>query len=291
MTGIILLFVIIIISISVFFTNEDSGKINNNILLSIRLPYSMQEEEEVKNIKESYKISSRKLTVLFTALALPILIATKYPSFLIIYLFIWIGLFFYFNNRVFMQHFNKLLSLKKKESFNTEEDECWAKGGYCNPKDKRLMVPKRMGYGYTLNTGNKKGKYLNFFTYASITALLVFLSFMFISFDTASFKLSINNSTAEISAPVYSYSFSLNEVKTIDKIDKLPKGVRTNGVGTEAYSLGNYNLNTYGKSKMYVYRDNPPYIVITLEELTVFLNGKTPEETEALYNVLKNNLK
>lgn len=109
---------------------------------------------------------------------------------------------------------------------------------------------------------------------------------MFVRFDTATFNLTINGNTAEISAPVYSYSFNISDIKSVTEIDTVPKGGRTNGVSTDKYDLGNYNLNDYGKSKMYVYNENPPFIVIELEDMYIFINGKSKDVTDKYYNML-----
>ena len=39
---------------------------------------------------------------------------------------------------------------------------------------------------------------------------------------------------------------------------------------------------------MYVYTENPPFIVIELDDNYVFINGKTKEATEEYYSLLIN---
>ena len=69
-------------------------------------------------------------------------------------------------------------------------------------------------------------------------------------------------------------------------VDTLPGGTRTNGISTGQYNLGNFTLNGYGKSKMYVYNADQPFIVISLDNLTVFYNSKNPEQTQSVYSQL-----
>lgn len=291
MISIIFLLVAIIFSITLFFTNESALKYNKNMILGVTLPYSLLDDTSVKSIINKYKKYSRLLILLFLVLFVPILIVRKYPSFSIIYLFTWIGILLLVNNRLYIKYFKELFTLKKKYTGDTDDDEYWEKGYYYNPNDTRVSVEKRIGYGRTFNMANKKAKIMTFITYASTIALILFLSIMFIIFDTSEFKLTIDGDIARISAPVYGYSFNINDVIEVKKIDTLPKGARTNGASTEKYNLGNYNLNNYGKSKMYVYNENPPFIAIKLNNLYVFLNGKTKDDTERYYNMLLERVK
>ncbi|SHJ42645.1 Uncharacterized membrane protein [Clostridium amylolyticum] len=183
------------------------------------------------------------------------------------------------------------LSIASENPIYTDDDDYWEKGYYYNPNDTRVSVEKRIGYGFTFNMANKKAKLMTFIIYGLTISLVLFLSIMFIIFDTSEFKLTIDGDTAKISAPVYGYSFNINDVKEVKKIDTLPRGPRTNGASTDRYNLGNYNLNNYGKSKMYVYNENPPFIVIKLDNMYVFLNGKTKDATERYYNMLLERIK
>ncbi|EYE87314.1 hypothetical protein Q428_13990 [Fervidicella metallireducens AeB] len=460
MESIIYLFILIIFIISLIATNQTATKPNKNILLGITLPRSFLENSCVTEIVSRYKRAYKVLIFIGVVFSIPLLIETRYPSFSIIYMLLWILLVLYFNNKIFIKYHGELYKLKKENNWFTgpphivtidtevsrikskmpvsklwfipsfivsivplfitlnkanhyettqiilslipfllilifiylykltasektvvysentdiniacnyihkrlwsicwiinatitsiasavfylnlsdkkyselvlalsgvlpslisllviiythkkinetknrlleasdklvyaDEDEYWKNGYYYNPKDNRTMVEKRIGYGFTFNMARTKGKLISYGVIGSAIILVLFLSVMFVRFDTSEFKLSIDGNMVKIDAPVYRYSFNISDIKEIKKVDKVPRGIRTNGVSTSRYNLGDYNLNNYGKSKMYIYKENPPYIVIKLENIYVFINGKTRDITEQYYNLLLNNVK
>lgn len=173
-----------------------------------------------------------------------------------------------------------------KDAVYADDDEYWIRGYYYNPSDSRTTIEKRYGYGYTYNMATTKGKVIGWGLPLLIIPLLLVLSVMFIRLDTASFSLSINGDTARISAPFYGYSFNVKDIEEVKMMDSVPKGTRTNGAATGKYSLGNFNLNEYGRSKLYVYNENPPFILIKLKDMYIFLNGKTRDKTDEYYRML-----
>ncbi|MFY9813894.1 MAG: PH domain-containing protein [Dehalococcoidales bacterium] len=105
------------------------------------------------------------------------------------------------------------------------------------------------------------------------------------------FKLSIGTDNVTIQSPFYATGFPLSGIREVKLIDTLPGGTRTNGISTGTYNLGNFTLNGYGKSKMYVYDADQPFLVIILDNLTVFYNSKNPEQTQLIYSQLLKDLK
>lgn len=184
---------------------------------------------------------------------------------------------------------NRLLEASEGVVYS-DDDEFWKRGYYYNPCDSRTMVEKRIGYGFTCNMATLKGKLFTFGILVPVGVLILFLSIQFIRMDTADFNLSINGNTAKIDAPMYDFSFNIDDIQEVKKIDMLPTGSRTNGASTQVYDLGNFNLKDYGKSKLYIYKETPPFIVIKLKDIYVFINGKTREVTGEYYKILINNM-
>jgi hypothetical protein len=108
---------------------------------------------------------------------------------------------------------------------------------------------------------------------------------MWADFGEVEMTMVSDNNTIEIQAPMYGYQFDANDIVSIDMIDDIPGGIRTNGISTNRYSLGNFDINGYGKSKLYVVW-GAPYIVIELDDLYVFINGDTEDQTQDYYNQL-----
>ena len=186
---------------------------------------------------------------------------------------------------------NKQQRLKDAQNNNVyiDDDSGWENGlmFYNNPYDERTMVEKRSGYGYTINMASKKGKTFMYGTLGFVALILVGVTgiTMWADFGEVEMKMVSDKNTIEIQAPMYGYQFDAGDIASIDMVDDIPGGIRTNGISTERYSLGNFDINGYGKSKLYVVWE-APYIVIQLDGLYVFINGDTEEQTQDYYNQL-----
>lgn len=184
---------------------------------------------------------------------------------------------------------NKLLMATDNVIY-TDDDEYWGILGYNNPNDSNLMVEKRIGIGLTLNFGNPKAKIVAsiFLTILIITLLPV--GYLFIKTSNSNFNLSLDNDKISINAPIYGIRFNKSDIKEVSLISSLPKGMKTNGFGTNEIALGNYKFDGYGSSKSFVHKDLDKIIVIKLSDKYVFLTGDTNEETDAYYKELKSYL-
>jgi len=301
--NIIMGFVMIVMSISLFATYQSAGTPKKNILLGITLPKEYIINEKVTDIIKNYKKINRLLFLVSLILALP-LFTLKYTSFIILYLFLWYLSYFLVSN-VYFKKYNKQLFLLKsqnrwfpdewhivtedtdKEPIYADEDECWRKGYYYNPKDSRSTVEKRVGVGNTYNMATKKGKAITYSLTSFGIIVVGAVLFLFARMDFATFDLTLEGSTVEMRAPFYGYQFDINEIENVSLIDSMPQhGVRSNGAATETYSLGNFNYDGYGRSKVYIYNDYPPYILIKTKDLSVFFNSKEEGTTREYYEML-----
>ena len=179
---------------------------------------------------------------------------------------------------------DKLLHLTT-EPIYVDEDEHWINGYYYNPSDPRRMVDKRVGAGMTSNLAKsgKAGRIGAVF----LTLMLGCMFVLFLKMDFATFHMEVTASRVSIDAPFYSYDFAVADIQKVTVTEALlTKGIRTNGAATQDYLLGNFRYDEYGKVKMYVYREHPPYLVITLPDLTVIYNSKSEQETKAFYEDL-----
>ncbi len=181
---------------------------------------------------------------------------------------------------------NKILEASESILY-TDDDDYWQGFFYNNPNDKRVMVEKRIGYGFTVNMATTGGKIVVYGILGLAGVMLIFLTGLFLDMDFSSFKLSVREQTVFIDAPLYHYSFTLDEITEITTLSTIPSGQRTNGAETARYCLGHFKLTGYGASRLYVYKDNPPYIAVRLQDGFVLINGKTPEETQQYLDLLR----
>lgn len=177
-----------------------------------------------------------------------------------------------------------------QSSICVDEDYYWRGSFYNNPNDSRTLVDKRIGIGQTINLGTKKGKMAYYSLVIGMPVFFLALFLLFLSFDTANYELTITDNQVEIHAPIYGYEFPLSDIQSIETVDTVPGGSRTNGAATSEYRLGNFSLKGYGRSKLYVYNNQPQYIVLELPDLYIFFSAKTPEQTQEYYELLVNSL-
>lgn len=169
-----------------------------------------------------------------------------------------------------------------------DEDHYWTGGVYNNPHDRRILVEKRVGYGQTMNVGTKKGKFLYYGTLAMVTVLMVGLSFVFVFLDSAEYTLRITDGKVVVGAPLYGFTFSTDDVRSVSLVNSLPHRSRTNGAETSQYAIGHFQMVGYGKSRVYVYKGSPPYIVVELPGLHIFFNTRDAAQTQKIYRELRN---
>jgi len=179
------------------------------------------------------------------------------------------------------------LMKQTEETIYVDEDEYWINGYYYNPEERRSTVEKRVGVGTTVNMATKAGKFTNYGAAIFVAAILIPMFILFAQMDFASFEIEVGTSAVRLKAPLYGDEFALSEVEEVRLVDMLPQsGMRTNGAATEEYLLGNFRYDGYGKTKMFVYWDYPPYLVIKLSDRTVFYNSRQKEKTLLAYELL-----
>ncbi|TYP70177.1 DUF5808 domain-containing protein [Paenibacillus methanolicus] len=171
----------------------------------------------------------------------------------------------------------------------TDDDEYWGNGfTYHNPDDRRVFVEKRIGIGFTVNTGTHVGKVLAWGTVGLTAAVILVVSFMLIRSELTSPAMTITaDDRVEIAYPMYSYDFKLSDVERIELVDDVPSGVKTNGEVTGRYSRGHFRLDGLGKARLYVFNDNPPYIRMKLDGVYIYYNEEDPVRTKARFDELK----
>ncbi|MNH93161.1 hypothetical protein D3C73_457560 [compost metagenome] len=171
----------------------------------------------------------------------------------------------------------------------TDDDEYWANGfTYHNPHDKSIFVTKRIGIGATINTATTVGKFFIGGTLVLLAVTIIGVSFMLIRSELTSPILSVTPEHAiEINYPMYSYDFNIADIKELTLVDRVPSGSKTNGEATDQYARGHFRLKELGKTRLYIFKNNPPYIRIKLKDVYIFYNEKAPLLTEQLFEQLQ----
>ena len=172
---------------------------------------------------------------------------------------------------------NRLLTGDR--TITVDEDYYWTGGLYNNPNDSRVLVPKRIGIGQTINLGTRTGRLVDFGTLIGVPVLLLGMFLLFLRLDTADFALTIQDNQVEIHAPLYGYKFPLSDIRSIAMVDTLPGGTRTNGASTSRQPGQFQPQSTAGARSMCT--KPAPSIVLELPDLYIFFSARSPEATNS----------
>lgn len=174
------------------------------------------------------------------------------------------------------------------DKFIEDQDEYYDIFGYKNPNDSRILVPDPMNTGNTvINRGNKKGKIL--FAFSNIIVAFVIIVALALIFEK-DWKVEISD-TVKISTMLYKENIKQSEIENLELLDKFPnkRAIRINGGATKEKSYGNFSLEGEGNVRLYVFNKTDKVIKISRKnEKPVYINMRTNEETEQLYEKLKN---
>lgn len=173
------------------------------------------------------------------------------------------------------------------DKFIEDEDEYYDIFGYKNPNDPRILVSDPMNSSTVINRGNKKGKILFAITNMLLAFVIIFGLALIFEKD---WKVEISD-TIKISTMLYKDNIKQSDIENIELLDKFPnkRAIRMNGGATKEKAYGNFSLEGEGNVRLYVFKKTDKVIKISRKnQKIVYINMRTNEETEELYEKLKN---
>ena len=174
------------------------------------------------------------------------------------------------------------------DKFVEDQDEYYDIFGYKNPNDSRILVSDPMNTGNTvINRGNKKGKIL--FAFSNIIVAFVIIVALALIFEK-DWKVEISD-TVKISTILYKDNIKSSDIENLELLNKFPnkRAIRMNGGATKEKAYGNFSMEGEGNIRLYVFKKTDKVIKISRKnQKTVYINMRTNEETEELYEKLKN---
>lgn len=189
-----------------------------------------------------------------------------------------------YGNRRIINMQNQLISVAENTIY-VDSDEYWINGmSYKNPYDNRVVVEPRIGTKPVYNLATKKGRLITYGTNIFVAVSVLTIILMMLYFELYGFNMKIIDNSVKINAPLYGIEFNVEDIEKVEIVDKLKVKLRINGIGMDEYSVGNFNVEGYGKCKLYIYNDVKPYILIKSNDEIIFINGENEEETLRYYN-------
>lgn len=189
-----------------------------------------------------------------------------------------------YGNRRIINMQNQLISVAENPIY-VDSDEYWINGmSYKNPYDNRVVVEPRIGTKPVYNLATKNGRLITYGTNIFVAVSVLTIILMMLYFGLYGFNMKIIDNSVKINAPLYGIEFNVEDIEKVEIVDKLKVKLRINGIGMDEYSVGNFNVEGYGKCKLYIYNDVKPYILIKSNDEIIFINGENEEETLRYYN-------
>ena len=189
-----------------------------------------------------------------------------------------------YGNRRIINMQNQLISVAENPIY-VDSDEYWINGmSYKNPYDNRVVVEPRIGTKPVYNLATKKGRLITYGTNIFVAVSVLTIILMMLYFELYGFNMKIIDNSVKINAPLYGIEFNVEDIEKVEIVDKLKVKLRINGIGMDEYSVGNFNVEGYGKCKLYIYNDVKPYILIESDNEQIFINGEDKEDTLRYYD-------
>ena len=189
-----------------------------------------------------------------------------------------------YGNRRIINMQNQLISVAENPIY-VDSDEYWINGmSYKNPYDNRVVVEPRIGTKPVYNLATKNGRLITYGTNIFVVVSVLTIILMMLYFELYGFNIKIIDNSVKINAPLYGIEFNVEDIEKVEIVDKLKVKLRINGIRMDEYSVGNFNVEGYGKCKLYIYNDVKPYILIKSNDEIIFINGENEEETLRYYN-------
>jgi hypothetical protein len=123
-------------------------------------------------------------------------------------------------------------------------------------------------------------------------ALVIAMVFV-IAVNIPIFYTSYKSTTVEVAKDtlkirgMYGRTIPRENIKEIELLDSIPKiTMRTNGIGLKKVQKGNFKLEGISKGILFLEDDNGPYIQITTNVYTVFINYKDDAKTLEVFDKL-----
>ncbi|WP_096189865.1 DUF3784 domain-containing protein [Evansella halocellulosilytica] len=126
--------------------------------------------------------------------------------------------------------------------------------------------------------------------------ILIFTQFITISIIVFVFTASYERNEIEVSDKVFSITgyygdeWLIEDITNVELVDQLPDvQARAHGFTFGHRAKGRYYLEGVGSGHLFVYKNEPPFIFVQMNDEYLFINSKSEKETIEWYDELLNN--
>lgn len=165
-----------------------------------------------------------------------------------------------------------------------DEDDFWIWGQfYYNPNSNKLMMNERVGMGMGMNYAHPAGKVLAVVCVLVLLSLPVLGGWLMVE-ELVPMEITETGDAIVVNRVGELYNIPLEDVETVELLEKLPPSVRTWGTGMPGLLKGSFSVEGYGNCTLCLNPQDPPFLVIKTVNRTYILGT---DQAEALYEQLK----
>ena len=165
-----------------------------------------------------------------------------------------------------------------------DEDDFWIWGQfYYNPNSNKLMMNERVGMGMGMNYAHPAGKVLAVVCVLVLLLLPILGGWLMVE-ELVPMQIEQTETAIVVTRIGELYNIPLENVESMELLEKLPPSVRTWGTGMPGLLKGSFSVEGYGNCTLSLNPQKPPFLVIDTVEKTYILGG---DMVEAIYELLK----
>ncbi|NLM46161.1 MAG: hypothetical protein GX200_05115 [Firmicutes bacterium] len=155
----------------------------------------------------------------------------------------------------------------------TDEDRYWINGMfYYNPNDQKSLVSNRVGIGMTVNLARPAGKITMAFALLCLLSVPV-LPLWVMAEEFTPLRIEATESAIVITHLSEIAKIMAQEIESVELLPELPAARRIVGTGMDNLRKGTFDVEGYGRGKLYLNPRQPPFLVIYTRQGFIMING------------------
>lgn len=187
-----------------------------------------------------------------------------------------------------LRHQQEHLTAQSGRDYYVDEDEKWIWGMfYYDPNDTHLVVNNRIGMNTTVNLAKKSGRVIMGATALCMLLLPLFGVWLMVE-ERSPVTLTLTDTALVAGHSWDDYEIPLADIRQVQLLQEEPAGLRRiAGTAMDTVLKGRYQSDEYDKITVCMDPQAGPWLLITMEDGTVYLVGDDSGDVERMYDQLQ----
>lgn len=187
-----------------------------------------------------------------------------------------------------LRHQQEHLTAQSGRDYYVDEDEKWIWGMfYYDPNDTHLVVNNRIGMNTTVNLAKKSGRVIMGATALCMLLLPLFGVWMMVE-ERSPVTLTLTDTALVAGHSWDDYEIPLADIQQVQLLQEEPAGLRRiAGTAMDTVLKGRYQSDEYDKITVCMDPQEGPWLLITMDDGTIYLVGDGAEDVERIYDQLQ----